>query len=419
MTTLIITAIWNALMLTCDIYILTHVHLSVKKYLVFFLSFSALFFMQLYFSFSLMLLIALSLNSVLLVKFTGKLYAVFYVPLGYIINCILGNLISFAANMAWDFTIQELNADTLYIVIFISCAILFSCPVLYLVRRLLQRYLIDTFEKMNRKLLALIALTLLLCSFMLFTMASFFDTLEITHREFFLMVSSLVLYFLFTFSMILIVLHTTRKSYEAQKKVEYLENLDEYTRNLEMVYNNLRSFRHDYINVMASLAAYIDEKRYKELGTFFYEHILPMQKGLTQKNAALNSLLHVHVMELKSILYTKLLLAVNQDIEVNIDIPDEIDSIHMDPVDLTRMLGICLDNAIEACLETEHPTLNFHLGRLNQDVVFIISNTFIDKGLSVAQMQNKETTEILNRYDNIFHETLIDEGLFIQQIQIS
>ncbi len=124
MTTLIITAIWNALMLTCDIYILTHVHLSVKKYLVFFLSFSALFFMQLYFSFSLMLLIALSLNSVLLVKFTGKLYAVFYVPLGYIINCILGNLISFAANMAWDFTIQELNADTLYIVIFISCAIL-------------------------------------------------------------------------------------------------------------------------------------------------------------------------------------------------------------------------------------------------------------------------------------------------------
>ncbi len=27
-------------------------------------------------------------------------------------------------------------------------------------------------------------------------------------------------------------------------------------------------------------------------------------------------------------------------------------------------------------------------------------------------------SEILNRYDNIYHETLIDNDLFIQQIQI-
>ena len=79
-----------------------------------------------------------------------------------------------------------------------------------------------------------------------------------------------------------------------------------------MVYDNLRSFRHDYINVMSSLAAYIDEEKYEELETFFYEHILPMQKNLTQKNGALNNLLHIHLLELKSILYTKLLLAVNR-----------------------------------------------------------------------------------------------------------
>ena len=184
---------------------------------------------------------------------------------------------------------------------------------------------------------------------------------------------------------------------------------------------------------MGSLAAYIDEKKYEELGTFFYEHILPMQKNLTQKNGALNNLLHVKILELKSILYTKLLLAVNQDIEVNIDIPDEIDSVHMDPVDLTRMLGIFLDNAIDACLETEHPVINFHLGKMNEDIVFIISNTYLDKGLSVAKMHKKEATtkgdghgiglynvsEILNRYDNIYHETLTEDGLFIQQVQIS
>ncbi len=249
------------------------------------------------------------------------------------------------------------------------------------------------------------------------------------------MVSSLVLYFLFTVSMIFIVLHTTGKNYEALKKVEYLENLNEYTRNLEMVYDNLRAFKHDYINIMACLAAYMDEKKYEEMERFFYDSILPMQKNLTQKNGALNNLLRVRILELKSILYTKLLLAVNQDIEVTIDIPDEIepDSIAMDPVDLIRMLGIYLDNAMEACLETAHPILNFHLGRMNGDTVFIITNTFVDKGLSVAQMQKKGITtkgdghgiglsnvsEILNRYDHIYHETSIRDGLFIQQVQIS
>lgn len=48
-----------------------------------------------------------------------------------------------------------------------------------------------------------------------------------------------------------------------------------------------------------------------------------------------------------------LFIDVNLDIEVNIDITDKIDPIHKEPIDLTRMLGIYLDNAIKACLETE------------------------------------------------------------------
>ena len=421
------------LIMICDIFILTHPQLSIKKYPIFFLSFSTLFFILIYFSFYPMLFMILAVNSFLLVKFTKKLYSFFYIPFGYIVNCVLGNLIGLSFNILWDLSVKELNADKLFSIIYFICTITASCLVLYLVRRFFQKYLIDTFEKMSKKLFTLIALTLLLCAFMLFTMASFFDNVDITHKEYFLMVSSLVLYFLFTISMLFIVLHTTKKNYEAQKKIEYLENLNEYTKNLEMVYDNLRSFRHDYINIMTSLAAYIDEKKYEELEIFFYEHIFPMQKNLTQKNGALNNLLHIKILELKSILYSKLLLAVNQDIEVNIDIPDEIDSIHMDSVDLTRMLGIYLDNAIEACLETDHPIINFHLGKMNQDIIFIISNTFIDKGLSVAQMHKKGITtkgaghgiglhnvsQILNRYDNIYHETLMKEGLFIQQVQIS
>ena len=429
----LISAICNALTLACNIFILIHPQLSMKKYLVIFLSFSSLYFTQWYLNFSPIFFINLAVNSILLVKFTNKLYSFFYIPLCFILDCFLLDSTAYAANILLNLSLNEFNAAKISIIVFSICTIIASCPILYLIRRLLQRYLIPIFEKMNKKLLALVTFPILFYACMLFIIGSFLDILESTHVEFFLMISSFALFFVCTISMTFIVLYTTKKSYEAQKKVEYMENLNEYTKNLEMVYNNLRSFRHDYINIMTSLCAYIDEKKYDELETFFYEHILPMQENLTQKNSALNNLLHINILELKSILYTKLLLAVNQDIEVNIDIPDEIDSIDMDPVDLTRMLGIYLDNAMEACLETEHPLINFHMGKMGQDIVFIVSNTFIDKGLSIAQMYKKEITtkgaghgiglhnvsEILNRYDNIYHETLIKDGLFIQQVQIS
>ena len=428
----LIASLLIGLLLTCDVFILAHPYVPRRVYAILVLSISAFFLVQAYFTFYPLVVVTLGVHSVLLVKSTGKHYMFFYLPIGYILNCVFGNLVGLAFNLLWNLSVKELNADAAWIVLhFIGTGIV-SFPALYLVRRLFLRYLGDILEGMGKKLLAFLALTLLLCAYMILTMASFFDTIEITHREYFLMVASLVLYFLFTFSMLFIVLHAVRGNYEARKKVEYLEHLKEYTGNLEMVYDNLRSFRHDYINVMASLAAYIEEGRYEELREFFYGHILPMQKGLTQKNDALNSLLHVEVLELKSILYTKLLLAVNREVEVEVDIPDVIDCVHMDPVDLVRVLGIYLDNAIEACLETERPFLGFHLGRVEGDVVFLLSNSFVDRGLSLGQMCKKDVStkgegrgiglytvgEILNRYDNVYHETRMEEGVFIQQVRI-
>lgn len=426
-------ALLIALMLTCDIFILVHPYVSIKKYPVFFILFSVLFFIQMYLSFSPILLLTLFISSILLVKFSKQIYSIIYIPLGYMTNCIFIYLIGFPLSKLLGQSIEALHMDVSSLIILISCTIASTCFVLYSGRLQLQKYLISTFEKMSKSLFVLIVFTIILCAFLMYTIASFLGIVDISNSDYLLLISLLALFFLFTIATILIVLHTTKKNYEAQKKVEYLEHLNEYTKNLEMVYNNLRSFKHDYVNIMTSLATYIDEKKYDELEHFFYEHILPMQKNLTQKNATLTPLLHIDILEIKSILYAKLLSAINQDIAVTLDIPDRIDAIHMESIDLIRMLGIYLDNAIEACLETEYPILNFHLGKFNNSVVFIISNSFIDKGLSIAQMQKKDATtkgnghglglsnatEILNHYDNIFHETLIEDGLFIQRIQIS
>ncbi|MGN0484755.1 MAG: GHKL domain-containing protein, partial [Lachnospiraceae bacterium] len=58
-------------------------------------------------------------------------------------------------------------------------------------------------------------------------------------------------------------------------------------------------------------------------------------------------------------------------IEVVIDIPTDIGSFPMDPIDFTRILGIYLDNAIEAAKESKTPKLELHIADFGDRVVLL------------------------------------------------
>ena len=245
-------------------------------------------------------------------------------------------------------------------------------------------------------------------------------------------VGLITLYMVLTIGSVTIILIYTKKNFEQQQKIKDLNTLKEYTDTLEATYNNLRSFKHDYVNILSTLAVFIDEKRYDELDTFFHQNIMPLSRDLTQNNASLANLSRIKNLELKSIFYSKLLLATSKNIEITVDIPDEIEKPNVDAIDLSRILGIYLDNAIEAALETDHPILNLHSCAIDNGIVFIISNSFIDHGISVSQMYKKgisskgegrglglyNVTTILAKYDNIFTETSMENGLFTQKLQI-
>ena len=51
--------------------------------------------------------------------------------------------------------------------------------------------------------------------------------------------------------------------------------------------------------------------------------------------------------------------AIELHIAVTIEMTEEISEISVDALDLSRVLGIFLDNAIETALETEHPSIRF------------------------------------------------------------
>ena len=98
-------------------------------------------------------------------------------------------------------------------------------------------------------------------------------------------------------------------------------------------------------------------------------------------------------------------------IHVEVEILEEISHVQMDIIDLARILGIFLDNAIEAALEAEQPKLQFAAICSENKKVFIIANTFVDKGIPIATLKKEGvSTKGENRGIGLFHVKKVVSG---------
>lgn len=121
------------------------------------------------------------------------------------------------------------------------------------------------------------------------------------------------------------------------------------------------------------------------------------------------------------------------NINVSIEVTNEIADIPMDTLDLTRVIGIFLDNAIEAALETDSPFLSFALVHADTEYVFIISNSFLEKGVPYASLAQPNVStkganrglglynahEIIAKYNSVFLDTEIQGEHFVQRLRIT
>lgn len=235
----------------------------------------------------------------------------------------------------------------------------------------------------------------------------------------------------------LFLLLAMRRSYleqiQTEAKQKALQDLQDYTHNLEVMYNGLRSFKHDYINILLSISGYIENCDMDELKEFFENKIFPTKNLIDQGDYKLNQLSNIGVLEIKSLLSAKMIYAHESGIDVTIDIPDRVDSFLIDTIDLARILGIFLDNAIEATLETEQPQIGLNIIQNKTGVSIIISNHFQDNGLVLHRLKQKGFTtkighqglglsnaqKIISSYDNVLHETTMQHGCFMQHMELA
>ncbi len=228
-----------------------------------------------------------------------------------------------------------------------------------------------------------------------------------------------------------------RRSYleqiQTESKQKSMQDLQDYTRNLEAMYNSLRSFKHDYVNILLSLSGYIEDGDMDRLKDFFESKIFPTKNLITGGDYKLNQLSNIGVLEIKSLLSAKMIYAHESGIDITIDIPDKVESFLIDTVDLARILGIFLDNAMEATLETEQPQIGLNILQNKTSVSIIISNRFPDNGVMLHKLKQKgfstknghqgiglwNAQKIISSYDNVLLETTMKRDYFTQHIELT
>lgn len=241
-----------------------------------------------------------------------------------------------------------------------------------------------------------------------------------------------IFYFLVIMMVAYFLVSIHKEEMKKSKKQIELEQLSQYTNNFEIIYNDMRKIRYDYIHAFTSMIDYMDNNDMQGLVSHFNSKIIPYSYRLTKNDFRLDHLSYIKQNEVKGIVLLKMVQAQELGITVSIDIAEEIKVFEMDIIDACKVIGILLDNAIEASQECEEPELKVVFIHKEDSETIIIINSYhkgippifrmYKKGFSTKGKEHgfglSNLTEITKTYDNVTLDTIIENNEFKQILEI-
>ena len=251
---------------------------------------------------------------------------------------------------------------------------------------------------------------------------SFIDILPITFT--FFNSICLVIYFalsFFSLTRIVKLVTTTQK----------LESAEEYNKTLHILHDSVRGFKHDFDNIVTTIGGYIKTNDMKGLENYYSQ--------LEEDCEKVNNLyiLNPDIINnpgIYNLLTTKYSEAEENGIKINLTFLLDLNNLHMKIYEFARILGILLDNAIEATSECDEKILNivFRNDSRNNRNIILIENTYKDKNVDINEIFNKgvsgkdnhtglglwEIRQILKKNNNVNLHTTKNDKYFSQQLEI-
>lgn len=214
-----------------------------------------------------------------------------------------------------------------------------------------------------------------------------------------------------------------------------LEEAQLYNKTLTILHDSIRGFKHDFHNIVQSIGSYADRGDLEGLRVYYRQ--LLQDCGRTNNLTALNPEV-INNPAIYNVLATKYHKADEIGVQINLGIFIDLNEIekHMKIYEFTRILGILLDNAIEAASECENKIIHvsFRKEQNRRRLLVIIDNTYKNKDINVDKIYEKdfstksketnsglglwEVRQILKKNNNLNLYTTKSEEFFSQQFEI-
>lgn len=245
-----------------------------------------------------------------------------------------------------------------------------------------------------------------------------------------------------TFASVLILLiyfiisiYTLSRTSKLEVTTQSLEEERLYNKTLTILYDNIRGFKHDFNNIVQAIGGYISTNNMEGLKDYYSSLMEDCKK--VNNLAVLNPEL-INNPAVYSLLTSKYHKAEELNIKMNFEVFLDLTTLNIKTYDLSRILGILLDNAIEASNKCEEKIINITIRKDNKAnrQLFVIENTYSNKNVdtdrifekgytSKVEEDNKshglglwEVRKILNKNNNLNLFTSKDNKFFKQQLEI-
>lgn len=221
-----------------------------------------------------------------------------------------------------------------------------------------------------------------------------------------------------------------KENYEITLVKKQIDDFKMYTAKLEENQQNLRKFKHDYNNIILSFKESMLENNHE-----MFEKQINVVEGYSEKyftsmNWQYNDVENLENVFLKSFFISKFYTMQEYAINFHFECMEKVNEVPIRVLDLVRIIGISIDNAIEAAKEIDNSEINIVIYQDSYQLEVIIENTyqwtdvrlqkFMELGYSSKEghlgLGLSNIQEIKKKYSNVYVQYQKTEDKFSVQI---
>lgn len=223
----------------------------------------------------------------------------------------------------------------------------------------------------------------------------------------------------------LLIYYNTDKNNLEEKENKLIST---YYKDLDKTNQKLRKNQHDIKNIFLSLSGLIEKDDISSLKKYFRENFKAYYDKILVDEDYISELSKINLPLLRGLIYEKISLAKSLNLDIFLRIPVRIEEVKIDELDLVKLLGILLDNAIEEVKTHSNSHIIIDILKTNKATTFAVENSITKEKVDVENLLSTKgenrgfgllnLREIINSYDNIDFKTYSKDFKFVQIISI-